>query len=128
MTAPNDNWQSCDGEVRELVSQLGAAKADQQRRKRTLSLVSTLAVLVVAGLVLRFGQEASAAVRPISCAAVRGQTAEILADTLDDEMQERVDAHLAYCTACRRHLDQARSGLAAHWPKARREALAMASR
>ena len=112
MTAPSDNWHSCQGEVQDLVAHLHDGTATRRRKRRAASLLSALSVLLLAVMAYQFSPSAKADVRPISCATVLSQTDQIIAGTLDSEMQDRVDAHLAYCQPCQIHVEQARRTVA----------------
>lgn len=112
MTASEDNWQSCDGEVQDLVSQLNTEKAVVARKQRKMAMVSMLAVLLVSVMAYQFTPKADASIAPISCSAVRGHTHDYVAGALDADTSVQVDAHLAYCSSCRKHVERYRLSVA----------------
>lgn len=110
-----DKWRRCPtGQLKGLVSGLRNAEKRAVVRRRAIVGAGTLAAsLLLAGLFLFRGSEkATARVRPISCGEVRSHTQQILADTLDDSLKERVQAHLGFCRSCVHHLDEARAATA----------------
>lgn len=104
----DQDWNRCaPGEVGRLVAELKTARRGRLLRGRAVQAgVAGVIVLVVGFVGLRLLPAET--LKPISCHKLREFTQQIIADSLNGPIGERIRRHLLNCRGCRDHIARVR--------------------